>query len=71
MTLKKVAPYGAWESHITTELIVSESISLGDVLLSDGNVFWQEMRPLEGGRYTIMHQSEDGAKHEILSLIHI
>ena len=33
MTLKKVAPYGAWESHITTELIVSESISLGDVLL--------------------------------------
>ena len=66
MTLKKVAPYGAWESHITTELIVSESISLGDVLLSDGNVFWQEMRPLEGGRYTIMHQSEDGTKHEIL-----
>ena len=36
MTLKKVAPYGAWESQITTKLIVSESISLGDVLLSDG-----------------------------------
>ena len=66
MTSKKIAYYGAWESQISTESIVSDSINLGDVFVSDGNIFWQEMRPLEGGRYTIMHQSEDGAKHEIL-----
>ena len=54
MTPRKVAPYGAWQSQITTESIVSDSISLGDVFISDGNIFWQEMRPLEGGRYTIM-----------------
>ena len=66
MTSKKVAHYGAWESQITTDSIVSNSISLGDVFVSDGNIFWQEMRPLEGGRYTIMHQTENGAKHEII-----
>ena len=66
MTPRKVAPYGAWQSQITTESIVSDSISLGDVFISDGNIFWQEMRPLEGGRYTIMYQSDNGVKHEIL-----
>ena len=66
MTSKTVAPYGSWKSQISPKSIVSDSISLGEIFVSNENIFWQEMRPLEGGRYTIMHQSEDGAKHEIL-----
>jgi hypothetical protein len=48
-------PGGAWVSPITSELIVSQSISLGTVALSPGGdvLFWLEGRPKEGGRYVM------------------
>ena len=66
MSEKKIAPYGSWESPITTESIVSDSISIGDLFISNESIFWQEMRPAEGGRCTIMYQTSDGSKHEII-----
>ncbi|SVC97840.1 uncharacterized protein METZ01_LOCUS350694, partial [marine metagenome] len=67
---KKIAPYGSWESPITTESIVSDSISIGDLFMSEEGTFWQEMRPTEDGRYTIMHQATDGLKNEIIPKSH-
>ena len=66
MTSKTIAPYGSWKSQISPKSIVSDSISLGEIFVSNENIFWQEMRPSEGGRYTIMHQSMSGAKHELI-----
>ena len=63
---KKIAPYGSWESPITTESIISDSISIGDLFISNEGIFWQEMRPTEGGRCTIMYQTSDGSKNEIV-----
>jgi dipeptidyl aminopeptidase/acylaminoacyl peptidase len=56
----KVAPYGTWKSPITSELIVSETISLGQIAVDDGDVYWIEMRPAEGGRNVIVRCSPDG-----------
>ena len=33
MTNKTIAPYGSWKSPVTSELIVADSISIGDVVL--------------------------------------
>ena len=67
---KKIAPYGSWESPITAESIVSDSISIGDLFMSNEGTFWQEMRPTEDGRYTIMRQATDGLKNEIIPKSH-
>src|SRR4051794_26297512 len=55
------APYGSWASPITSDLIVQASISLSDVLLDGGDIYWLEGRPLEGGRYVLVCRRKDGS----------
>ena len=54
-----IAPYGSWKSPITTELILSGAIGLGQVVLDDEDIYWSEMRPSEGGRVVIVKQSPE------------
>ena len=70
MPVKKIAPYGSWKSPITTELIVSDATTFGDLSISNEGIFWQEMRPTEGGRCTIMCQMSDESTHEIIPKSH-
>ncbi|MCG6918807.1 MAG: S9 family peptidase [Deltaproteobacteria bacterium] len=57
MSDEQVAPYGSWRSSITSELIVSETIKLGQVVLHGSEVYWSESRPAEGGRNVISRWS--------------
>ncbi|HEV2303733.1 MAG TPA: prolyl oligopeptidase family serine peptidase [Stellaceae bacterium] len=61
MAPPEIAPYGAWASPVTSELIVASTIDLGDVQLDGGDVYWLEARPQEGGRSVVMRRSADGA----------
>jgi len=54
MSSGKIAPYGSWRSPITSELIVSETIKLGQIFLDGSEVYWSESRPAEGGRNVIV-----------------
>ena len=54
------APYGSWKSPITTDLIVSGSIGLGDVALDYEDIYWVEMRPAEGGRMVVVKRTPTG-----------
>lgn len=65
MTKPHRAPYGSWESPITSGLIVSESIRIGHIVLSGSDTYWIEMRPSEGGRSVIVQRSADGTTTEI------
>ena len=56
----KIASYGSWQSPITSELIVSETVRLSDIVLDGRDVYWVEMRPSEGGRNVIVRRSPDG-----------
>ena len=56
----KIALYGSWQSPITSELIVSETVRLSDVVLDGRDVYWVEMRPSEGGRNVIVRCTPDG-----------
>jgi dipeptidyl aminopeptidase/acylaminoacyl peptidase len=63
---QRTAPYGAWPSPITSDLIASASIRIGDLALDGGDVYWSESRPSEAGRSAIVRRTPDG---QIVDLI--
>jgi dipeptidyl aminopeptidase/acylaminoacyl peptidase len=56
----KIAPYGSWQSPVTSDLIVSETVRLSDIVLDGRDIYWVEMRPSEGGRCVIVRCPPDG-----------
>jgi dipeptidyl aminopeptidase/acylaminoacyl peptidase len=60
MTDIKVVPYGSWQSPISSDLIVSQSVRLSDIVLDGRDIYWVEMRPSEGGRNVIVRCTSDG-----------
>ena len=56
---KTTAPYGSWKSPITSDLIVSGTISLGQIVLDGDALYWTEGRPSENGRNTLLKWTEE------------
>ena len=54
------APYGSWKSPISSDLIVSAVVGLGQIALDGDEVYWVEQRPTEGGRNVVVQRSPDG-----------
>lgn len=54
------APYGAWKSSITADLIVGETVGLGQVAFDGGDIYWTELRPSEAGRSVLRCRSAAG-----------
>ncbi len=65
MTKPRIAPYGSWKSPITSELVASETIMLGQTAIDGEDIYWIETRPAEGGRYVIVRRSPDGKTHDV------
>jgi dipeptidyl aminopeptidase/acylaminoacyl peptidase len=61
----KTAPYGAWKTPITSDLIVAQSISLSEVRLDGGAIYWVEGRPQEQGRNVVVRSGVDGGATDI------
>lgn len=57
---KLARPYGSWKSPITSDLIISGSIALGEPTADGNDIYWVEGRPSEAGRYCIVRQTPDG-----------
>jgi dipeptidyl aminopeptidase/acylaminoacyl peptidase len=53
-TAPKTASYGAWKSPITSDLIVAQAITLSEVRLDNGAIYWLEGRPQERGRAVVV-----------------
>src|SRR3954454_722890 len=62
----KTAPYGSWKSPITSDLIVAQSISLSDVRLDSGNIYWLEGRPQEQGRSVVVRAVQGVAPTDMI-----
>jgi dipeptidyl aminopeptidase/acylaminoacyl peptidase len=60
MTELKQARYGSWKSPITSDLIVSGSIGLGQIVLDGEDIYWIETRPQEKGRYAVVRRAAKG-----------
>lgn len=65
MATPAIAPYGSWESPITTDLLLGGSVGLSQPCLEDDYVYWVEGRPLEGGRNVIVRRSEAGDREDV------
>src|SRR5918912_905771 len=60
-----VAPYGSWKSPITSDLIVSATVGLGQIALDGADTYWVELRPSEGGRNCIVRRTPDGRLSDV------
>ena len=61
----EILPYGAWRSPITSDLIVAETIGLGDVLVDGTDIYWIEGRPSEGGRNVMVRRGPGGSVEDV------
>jgi hypothetical protein len=60
-TTPKTVPYGSWQSPITSDLIVTQSIGLSEVRFDGQSVYWLEARPQEQGRNVVVRAGGAGA----------
>ncbi|HEX8500656.1 MAG TPA: S9 family peptidase [Pyrinomonadaceae bacterium] len=65
MTQPEVAPYGSWKSPITSDLIVTATVGLGQIALDGEDVYWVELRPSEGGRNCVVRLTPDGRASDV------
>jgi dienelactone hydrolase len=63
--MPKIAPYGTWESPITSDLIVSKVIAIGEVKVDQGNIYWLEIRPQEAGRTVLVRRLANGVIEDL------
>ena len=47
MSAPIVAPYGEWKSSITADMIVGETVGLGQICCDGEDIYWTELRPSE------------------------
>lgn len=57
-----IAPFGSWQSPVSTDLIVSQSIPLVEMQADDQALYWTELHPQEKGRYALMQFDGQSAK---------
>ena len=57
--------YGSWKSPITSDLIVIGSVGLSQPWFDGDDIYWIEMRPVEGGRNVIVKRDASGASRDI------
>ena len=65
MAQPHVAPYGSWKSPITSDLIVSATVGLGQIALDGAETYWVELRPSEGGRNCVVRRTPDGTVSDV------
>lgn len=66
MTQKQKAAFGSWESPVTTDLMLQDSVGLGEITIFANEIYWIEMRPQEKGRYVIVKQTVDGEHIDVI-----
>ena len=56
----QTAPYGAWRSPITADLITGRRVGVSSPRIDGEDVYWVEARPEEAGRSVIVRRAADG-----------
>src|SRR5438105_126787 len=64
-SLTRTAPFGSWRSPITSDLIVAQSITLSEVRLDGGDIYWLEGRPQEQGRNVVVRGGAEIAAADV------
>jgi dipeptidyl aminopeptidase/acylaminoacyl peptidase len=77
MTEPTVAPYGTWESPVSVDDLVAETVRLSQPWIDGDDTYWVEGRPAEGGRSVLVRRTADGtttdvtpAPFDVRSMVH-
>ncbi|MEW2352742.1 prolyl oligopeptidase family serine peptidase [Spirillospora sp. NPDC029432] len=65
MTARATLPYGSWPSPISADDVARARLRLSFPTVHNSDVWWQETRPEEGGRTTVVHL-QGGHRTELL-----
>ncbi len=65
MAASTTKPFGSWKSPITTDLIVSKTISIGSILIDQDWIYWLEKRPQEQGRSVVVRCLKEGNRDKL------
>ncbi|MEG3871926.1 S9 family peptidase [Microcoleus sp. Z1_B5] len=60
-----VSPYGSWKSPISSDLIVSGTVGLGQIAIDGDDIYWVEGRPSEAGRSVLVQRTPDGTISDV------
>ncbi|MDA0350897.1 MAG: S9 family peptidase [Chloroflexi bacterium] len=63
--MTEVLAYGEWPSPLGAEQVASAGVRLLALTARDGDLYWVEGRPAEGGRQAIVRRSADGTVIEV------
>lgn len=56
----EVVSYGGWKSPITSDMIVGESVQIGQIVVDGATIYWDERHPKEAGRSVILRCTPEG-----------
>lgn len=62
---KPTLPFGSWPSPITAAALVEGAAGVGEIRADGDDVWWNEQRPGEGGRYQLVRWSSGGHRHDL------
>ena len=65
MAEPRIAPYGAWQSPVSTEMLTSGALRFVEIDVDGDDIYWVESRPDEQGRYAVMRRSANGETTEV------
>jgi dipeptidyl aminopeptidase/acylaminoacyl peptidase len=57
---KVIAPYGAWVSPVSVELMTEAAIGVSGLCVDGRDLYWLEARPSENGRMVLCRRRADG-----------
>ncbi|MCU1372131.1 MAG: putative peptidase [Ilumatobacteraceae bacterium] len=62
---KPTLPFGSWPSPITASRLVEGAAGVGEIRSDGEDVWWNEQRPGEGGRYQLVRWSSGNQRHDL------
>ena len=62
---QSIAAYGSWESPIPVSALVEGTVRVGAPAFDGEDIYWQEGRPSDGGRQTVVRRRPDGSTADV------
>ena len=64
---KQIKKYGFWPSDLSAEKVAGKALRFGGLETVNGDVYWSESRPDEGGRAVIVKRSANGDVQDMIA----
>ena len=63
--MPQMASFGSWKSPLDARQVAEGTTGLGEVLMSEEAIYWDELRPAEAGRNVVVRRPWDGAATDV------